>query len=451
MHHIDQRLPRSWPLLAALLVITLTPTAHADDWPQWLGPKRDGVWREAGILAKFPAGGPKVLWRAEIGGGFSGPAVADGRVVVMDRQGERLAKGKEAPPKGGLKGKERIVCLEAGSGKPRWTHEYDCDYRVLYTSGPRTTPVIAAGKVYGLGAMGDVTCLDAATGKVHWHKKLTELCKTKPPLWGYAAHPLVDGDRLICLAGGEGSAVLALDKNTGKELWRALTVKEIGYAPPMIYEAGGKRQLIVWHTEAINSLNPATGEIYWSVQFPDGEPERPGISVATPRQEGDLLFVSAPHHGSLVLKLAAGRPAAEVVYKGKSRDLSRPDGLHSIMGSPILQGGHVYGVCAFGELRCMKADTGERLWEHLTVERKSLFATTFIVPQGDRHFLFSDGGDLIIARLTPKGYEEIDRAHVIEPTLHSRGRDVVWSHPAFANGCMYARNDRELICVSLKA
>ena len=451
MHQIDQRLPGSWRLLGALLVTTLMQSARADDWPQWLGPKRDGVWREAGILAKFPAGGPKVLWRAEIGGGFSGPAVADGRVVVMDRQGERLAKGKEAPPKGGLKGKERIVCLEAGSGKPRWTHEYDCDYRILYTSGPRTTAVIAAGKVYGLGAMGDVTCLDAATGKVHWQTKLTELCKTKPPLWGYAAHPLVDGDRLICLAGGEGSAVLALDKNTGKELWRALTVKEIGYAPPMIYEAGGKRQLIVWHTEAINSLNPATGEIYWSVQFPDGEPERPGITVATPRREGDLLFVSAPHHGSLVLKLAADRPAAEVVYKGKSRDLSRPDGLHSIMGSPILQGGHVYGVCAFGELRCMKADTGERLWEHLTVERKSLFATTFIVPQGDRHFLFSDGGDLIIARLTPKGYEEIDRAHVIEPTLHSRGRDVVWSHPAFANGCMYARNDRELICVSLKA
>src|SRR5205085_6316544 len=120
--------------------------------------------------------------------------------------------------------------------------------------------------------------------------------KLKLPVWGYAAHPLLDGDRLISLAGGEGSAVVALDKDTGKELWRALTVEEVGYAPPMIFEAGGKRQLIVWHTEAINSLDPATGKVYWSVKFPaDGEPERPGITTATPRKEGDLLFVSAPH------------------------------------------------------------------------------------------------------------------------------------------------------------
>jgi len=451
MQRTQSPLLRFCQLSAATMLMTLAAAACADDWPQWLGPKRDGVWRENGIIAKFPEGGPKVLWRAEVGGGFSGPAVAAGRVVVMDRQGEKLGKGKEAPPKGGLKGKERIVCFDAASGKPLWSHAYDCDYRILYTSGPRNTVAIDAGKVYAIGAMGDVTCLDAAKGMVHWQKSLTELGKTKAPLWGYASHPLVDGDRLICLAGGEGSAVIALDKNTGKELWRALTVQEVGYAPPMIFEAGGKRQLIVWHTEAVNSLDPATGDLYWSVKFPDGEPERPGISVATPRKEGDLLFVSCPHHGSLVLKLAADRPAAEVVYKGKSRDLAKPDGLHSIMGSPILQGGHIYGVCAFGELRCMQAETGKRLWEHKTVDRKALFATTFIVPQGDRHFLFSDEGDLIIARLTPKGYDEIDRAHVIEPTLFSRGREVVWCCPAFANRCMYVRNDKELICVSLKA
>ncbi len=356
--------------LSVFAVAALALTARADDWPQWQGPQRDGVWRETGILAKFPAAGPKVRWRAEIGGGFSGPAVAGGRVFVMDRQGEMLAKGKEAPPKAGLKGKERIVCLDADSGAARWTHEYDCDYRILYTSGPRTTPVVQQGKVYAVGAMGDVLCLDAAKGTVHWHKRLTELCQTKPPLWGYAAHPLVDGDRLICLAGGEGSAVVALDKDTGKELWRALTVKEVGYAPPMIFEAGGKRQLIVWHTEAISGLDPATGDVYWSVKFPDGEPQRPGITVATPRKEGDLLFVSSPHHGSLTLKLAADRPAAEVLYKGKSSDLSRPDGLHALMPSPMLQDGHIYGVCAFGELRCLKADTGQRLWEHLTLDAR---------------------------------------------------------------------------------
>jgi outer membrane protein assembly factor BamB len=429
----------------------MSATIKADDWPQWMGPQRDGVWRETGILARFPKDGPKVLWRAEVGGGFSGPAVADGRVFVMDRKGEMLPKGKESPGKGGLKGKERIVCVDADSGKPLWMHEYDCDYRILYTSGPRTTPVVRDGKIYALGAMGDLLCLEAANGKVHWHKRLTELYQTKPPLWGYACHPLVDGDRLFCLVGGADSAVVAFDRKTGKELWKALTVEEIGYAPPMIFEAGGKRQLIAWHTEAMNSLDPATGQVYWSVPFPDGEPVRPAITVSTPRKEGNLLYVSSPHHGSLMLELADDRPAAKVLWKGKSNDLSKPDGLHALMGSPILQGGHVYGVCNFGELRCLAADTGKRLWEHPTLERRALGPTTFIVPQGNRHFLFSDAGDLIIARLTPKGYDKIDRAHVIEPTLFSRGRDVVWSHPAFANRCVYVRNDRELICLSLKA
>jgi outer membrane protein assembly factor BamB len=438
-------------ILAGLVALGSAATATADDWPQWMGPKRDGVWREDGIAAKFPDGGPKVLWRAAVGGGFTGPAVADGRVYVMDRTGDVLAKGKESPGKGGLKGKERVLCVDAADGKPVWTHEYDCDYRVLYPSGPRTTPVVQGGKVWTLGTMGDLFCLDAAKGTVHWHKQLTDLYKTKPPLWGFSAHPLVDGDRIICLVGGDDSAVVALDKDTGKEVWHNLTVKEVGYAPPMVFEAGGKRQLIVWHTEALNALDPATGQVYWTVKFPKVEPVRPGISVATPRKEGDLLMVSSPHHGSMVVKLAQDRPAAEVLWEGKSADVAKPEGLHNLTGSPILQGGHIYGVCSFGELRCLRADTGARLWEHLTTERKALFATTFIVPQGDRHFLFSDQGDLIIARLSPKGYTEIDRAHVIEPTLFSRGRDVVWSHPAFANRCVYVRNDREMLCLSLKA
>ncbi len=158
-------------LLLVLLFVAAAfflPAAHADDWPQWQGPRRDGVWRETGILAKFPKEGPKVLWRSPIGSGFSGPAVAGGRVFVMDRQGEMVAKGKEAPPKGGLKGKERVLCYDAETGKPLWTHAYDCDYRILYTSGPRITPAVDGDRVYTIGAMGNVCCLDTAKGTVHW-------------------------------------------------------------------------------------------------------------------------------------------------------------------------------------------------------------------------------------------------------------------------------------------
>jgi outer membrane protein assembly factor BamB len=442
-------------LIPLLLAGGLAPSAaRADDWPQWLGPRRDGVWRETGVLDHFPKDGPKVLWRAKIGAGYTGPAVAGGRVYVMDRVGTPLAKGAESPGKGGLPGKERVLCLSAADGKLIWKHEYDCNYKIYYPSGPRTTPVVDGDKIYTLGAMGDLLCLDAASHKVYWSKNLPQEYNTKPPLWGYAAHPLIDGDRLFTLVGGKDHAVVALDKHTGKELWHALTVKEVGYAPPVIVEAGGKRQLIVFHTEAVSGLDPATGKVYWSQPFPAGEVTRPGITVSTPQRAGDLLFLTSPHHGSLMLKLAADKPAARVLWQSKeTSSIEKTDALHSIMGSPILNDGHVYGVCIFGELRCLKAATGKRVWQTYaaTAGKKAAFATAFLVRQGDRFWIFNDVGDLILARLTPKGYEELSRAHLLEPTLLSRGRDVVWSHPAFANRCVYARNDKEIVCVSLAA
>src|SRR5262249_3661868 len=158
-----------------------------------------------------------------------------------------------------------------------WKYEYDCTYKIAYPEGPRCTPVVHGGKVYTLGAMGDLLCLDADSGKVHWSKRFPDDYQAKPPLWGWASHPLVDGDKLFCLAGGEGRAVVAFHKDTGKELWKALSVEEIGYAPPIVIEAGGKRQLIAWHTEAVNALDPETGKLYWSEKHPaDVAPERPG-------------------------------------------------------------------------------------------------------------------------------------------------------------------------------
>src|SRR5262249_14284239 len=154
---------------------------------------------------------------------------------------------------------------------------------------------------------------------------------------------------------------VAFHKDTGKELWRALSAREPGYCPPMIYEAAGKRQLIVWHPEAVNGLDPETGAVYWSVPFA----VRQGISIATPRLLDDLLFVSCFYDGALMLRLRADRPGAAVLWKGKSAS-EQPrltDALHCLMSTPFLRDGHVYGVCSYGELRCLKADTGERLWE----------------------------------------------------------------------------------------
>lgn len=437
------------------VVLFFTPaflaTARADDWPQWMGPNRDGVWRETGILFKFPVGGPKVLWRQPVGPGYTGPAVQGGRVYVMDRQGAQPAKGKETPGKEGLTGTERVLCLDAKTGQTVWKDEYDCTYRVYYPTGPRTTPAVHDGKVYTLGTMGDLHCYDAESGKRLWARSFAREFKCKPPVWGWASHPLVDGDKVITLVGGEGSAVVAFHKETGKELWRALTVAEIGYAPTVIVEAGGRRQLIAWHTEAVNALDPETGKVYWTHKFPDGEPVRPGISVATPLLAGNRLFFTCVHHGTLVLELASDKPAAKVVWQGKSNDVAKPDTLHSLMSTPVVKDGYLYGICAFGELRCLDAATGKRLWQtyQATWGKKTIFANAFLNPQGDQVFIFNDKGDLVIARPTPKGYEELDRAHLLEPTLASRGRDVVWSQPAYANRCAYVRNDKEIICVSL--
>lgn len=443
--------PRLFLLLTAFgLCGLVTRVAMADDWPQWLGPQRDSVWRERGILEKFPAAGPKLRWRVPLGNGYSGPAVANGRVYVMDRVPSTTSVGAPGGGRRGMfSGNERVLCLNEADGKTIWQYEYDCPYDVSYPSGPRVTPTVHEGKVYTLGTEGNLLCLDAGSGKVLWsHDYKTDL-NVGTPTWGFSANPLLDGNKLICLARGEGSTVMAFDKDTGKELWRALSAREPGYCPPMIFDAGGKRQLIIWHPESVNSLDPETGKVYWSEPFA----VRAGLTVPTPRKMGDLLFVSAFYNGPMMLKLAADSLAAKVLWRGSSNSERKTDKLHSLVSTPFLEEGHIYGVCSYGELRCLRADTGERLWETFaaTGGKSDRWATTFIVKNGNRFFLPNEKGDLIIARLTPKGYDEISRAHLIDPANNDPRRPVVWSHPAFANRSIYLRNDGEMRCYSLVA
>jgi outer membrane protein assembly factor BamB len=439
--------------ISAVIVLLLTLPAAAIDWPEWLGSNREGVWRESGLVTKFPDGGPKVLWRTPLGTGYSGPAVAEGRVYVMDRQltpgvkPERKPSGRVATA-----GTERVVCLDATTGKEIWKHEYDCPYSLSYPSGPRNTPLIRDGRVYVLGAMGHFMCLNAADGSVRWQKNLAEQYKTEPPVWGFTAHPLLDGNLLYTLVGGDGSAVVAFNKDTGDEVWKGLDSEEVGYSPPIMVEAGGQRQLIIWLSETINGLDPATGKKLWSYDYPeDGAPQRPAVSIVTPRQLGDTLFVSTVYHGPLMLKFAAGKTTPEVLYRDKSKSPRKLEGLHCLMASPVLHDGHIYGSCANGEIKCCEAATGKQLWDTFAPVggKKTDCGTVFIVPHEDRYVMFNDSGELILANMSPKGYTEIDRAKIIEPIEAARGRLVVWSHPAFANKCVFVRNDKEIVCVSL--
>jgi outer membrane protein assembly factor BamB len=450
-----------------------TRSARADDWPQFLGPQRDGVWRETGIVETFPAGGPPVEWRTPIGAGYAGAAVAGGRVYATDRL---LAPGVSNPKnpfaKDQVKGRERVLCLDAAKGSVLWEHSYDCPYTVSYPSGPRATPVVAGGKVYALGTMGDLLCLDAASGKVVWSKNFPKDYDAPIPEWGFAASPLLDGQRLICLVGGNAGVAVAFDKDTGKELWHSLTRKdgnsEVGYAAPVVYDVAGARQLVVWHPEAVNGLDPATGNVYWSVPFK----VKANLTVAMPRLVGtDRLFVTSFYNGAMLIQLNPSDPAKpSVVWRSKqwqgrqgSEQPERTDTLHSIMPTPFVEGGYVYGVCSYGELRCLKVDTGERVWQDLRAthaagwqpnpdESQERWGNAFLTKQGDRYFLFNEKGDLIIAKLSPKGYEEVSRAHLLAPTNNmAQGRLTVWTHPAYADRSMFIRNDKEIIRVSLAA
>jgi outer membrane protein assembly factor BamB len=440
---------RRWTTALILLALSpLSPSLHAraDDWPQWLGTERDAVWRETGIVEKFPEGGPTVRWRTPIGGGYAGPAVANGRVYVTDRV---LAQGVSNPTspfvQKKLEGKERVLCLNEADGKIIWTREYECPYNVQYPAGPRTTPLIHDRKVYTLGTEGNLLCLEAETGNIVWSRELKKDYNTKAPVWGFSAHPLLDGQKLICMVGGKGSTVVAFDKDTGKEIWRSLDAKALGYCPPMIYEAGGKRQLIIWHGQAVNGLDPETGKVYWSVPFESYA----AMSISTPRKLNEYLFLTSTFGNSLMLRLGSAAPSAEIVWKGNVKTTS----FDSVFAAPFVEDGHVYGTNSDGELVCIKADTGERLWKSLEPNRgkKLRSSDVFLIKNQDRFFLVTEKGDLIIAKLSPKGYQEISRAHLLEPTSAAFGREVVWSHPAFADRCAYMRNDKEIVCVSLAA
>jgi outer membrane protein assembly factor BamB len=307
--------------------------------------------------------------------------------------------------------------------------------------------VIVDDLLYTIGTMGHMFCLKVADGSVVWKKQFVDEFDTKLPIWGMVATPLVLGDRLITLVGGVPNAlVVCFDRRTGKELWRSLEDTEVGYCPPVLCEFGGRPQVVIWHPKAVTAIDPNSGKEIWSVPFP----VRFGLCIPQPRQVGNRLFLTAFYNGPLMIELDAEGKTPRVVWKGKSNSEIRTDGLHSIMSTPIFNGTHIYGVCSYGQLRCLDAQTGERLWESREATGEGRWWNAFLVEHQDRVFLANEQGELIIARLTPGGYQELSRSLLVEPTRDVQGRMTIWSQPAFALQSVFARNDRELVRVNLK-
>lgn len=431
-------------LASACLIGIAMNSALADDWPQWMGPQRDNVWREKGILKKFPADGPKVLWSTPIAGGYSGAAVAGGRVFITDYVTADNVKVDNFDRKE-YSGTERILCLDEATGKVLWKHEYPVKYSISYPAGPRCTPVVEENRVYTLGAEGHLICFQTDDGNILWSKDLKAEYKTTAPLWGYSAHPLIDGDNLLTLAGGAGSHIVALNKLTGSEVWKSTTstAQGQGYSPPTIIQHGGTRQLVLLRPDAVSSVDPATGKEYWSLPYEASN----GSIIMSPVVSGNYLYVAGYSNKSLMIELDPAKPAAKEVWR------DRQNVICPVNVQPFLIGTVLYGFDQKGVLRAISLPDGKRLWETDDVigKRPAGSETAFIVQHEDRFILFNELGELVLATLTPEGYAEIDRAKVIEPSNFAFGREVVWSMPAFASKHAYIRNDNRIICVDLSA
>jgi len=423
-------------LVIAIAFTWIAPLAWSDDWPQWRGPTRDGIWNESGLLDSFSDGSPNRIWRTEISNGYSGPTVANGRVYVTDR----MEEPEEV---------ERILCFDEATGEPIWQHAYPCSYTgVSYPDGPRASVTIADGLAYSLGTFGHIRCLDAATGDVRWQKDPGADYDVKMPIWGITSSPLIESDLVIIQLGGQPDAcIVALDAKTGEERWRALK-DDASYSAPIIVERGGNRVLLCWTGSSLAGLDPSTGTVHWQHEL---LPAKMVINVPTPVVDGNRVFLSGFYDGSYLFELSDDALSAKLVWERRGRSERKTDALHAMISNPVIQGEYIYGFDSYGEFRCLDLATGDRVWEDLTAVPKERWATVHTVRNGDNYWMFNDQGELIIATLSPEGFNEISRAKVIDPTSGqlNRGGGVSWSHPAYANKHVFIRSDDELICVNL--
>lgn len=431
-----------------IFLLLVSSALHADDWPQWLGPNRDSVWKEEGIVTEFPESGPEILWRVPVGYGYSGAAISGGRVYLTDYLMETESFINNPAKTVAVEGTERLLCLDINTGKILWKHEAKRPYQLSYPGGPRATPTIVDGKVYSLGAMGDLLCADAESGKVIWEVNLPDKFGGKTPIWGHSAHPLVHGDLLYVLGGGEGNLALALDKMTGEKKWGALTAPDLGYCPPSIINHAGVEQLIIWTPLEVSSLNPKDGSVYWAKSLkPDYN-----MSVTIPQKSGNKLFASGMGRKGALIKLNDEKPEAEVIWRGKAKTA-----LYTCNSTPVIVNETIYGVDVdTSQLMGVSMEDGERLWgttkpvigKKGSRDRHGTAFLTYHEPS-ELFYLWNEAGELIIAELSSEGYSERSVAKILEPSNEVFNRQVVWSAPAFAQKSAFLRNDKEFVRVNL--
>jgi outer membrane protein assembly factor BamB len=381
-------------------------------------------------LESFPRAGLKIRWRQPVGGGFSSPVVVQGRVFVSDVE---LTKPSA---------KERVHCFEEKTGQVLWVYVYEEKYGEWTFvpergAGPTATPIVEGDRIYVVGANGYTHCLDVKTGSVIWEKNIGREYEVAE--MSCRPSPLIEAALLIVFTGAKpGASLLALDKQTGKEVWKALD-DPVSNSSPIIISAAGRRQLIVWSDSSLASLNPVDGKIYWREPMVTSNND----SVATPVFQGNRLLVSG-----LMLDVSADPPVANFRWPENRVPTKR---ILSNTSTPVLQGEYIFSAKGWGELVCLEAATGKQIWSTNSLTASKNGASINITPRGGRFLLFTDEGNLILAQMSSAGYREISRSHLIDPTWPFGQTKFVYAPPAYCNGHVFSRSEAEVVCASLEA
>jgi outer membrane protein assembly factor BamB len=389
-------------LALGLLVATALPV-EATDWPQWRGPRRDGISSETGWLTRWPAGGPRRLWTVQVGEGFSSVAVKGGRVYTMGNAGDR----------------DTVYCLATGTGRVLWRYSYPCP--AGDQSGTRATPTVEGDRVFTFSREGQAFCLKASSGAVLWGKDLRRETGAAPPRWGFASSPLLYGKLVIY---NVGSAGVGLDKVSGRLVWKS-GAGIAGYASPVAYTVGGQRGVAIFTGTALVGVDPASGRLLW--QYPwqtDYE-----VNAADPLFSGDTVFISSNYgRGGALLRLGrGGRPTA--IWENRN--------MRNHFNSCVLLGGYLYGNDQ-NTLKCIDLRTGAERWRWRGMGKGGLIAA------GGHLLVLTERGTLALSRAGPRQYTELAHAAVL--------RGTCWTHPVIANGLVYCRShEGELVCLDLHA
>jgi len=406
---------RGFHVLSTLVTLLLTALGPAQDWPQVLGPSRDGVYGGPPVSERWEATGPRVVWRKTVGHGLSGPVVVGNRLVLFHRVGDR----------------EVIEAMNATTGATEWRYDYPTTYRddFGFDDGPRAVPVVANGVVYTFGAEGALHAVSLATGRGLWHVDAMRKYQVPKNFFGAAGSPLVDDGRVIANIGGPTAGIVAFDATTGRELWTA-TNDGASYSSGVMTTLGDRRIAIFLTRAGIVGVAPASGEIV--LQRAWRSRSSSSVNAASPLVVGDRLFISAEY--------GPGAAVFRLTDRGLSEQWSSNDALTNHYATSVHRDGILYGYHGRQEmgpsLRAVELRTGDIRW---TVDG---FRAGSIILAGARLLLVRESGELVLADATPERFRRLASAQVLPATVRAL--------PALAGGLLYLRNDDTLLCLDLR-